>query len=348
MLIDRRELIRTSGLVPCLLHPLFRSKEARGAETFTENPTTEELVDQGTLDFWTTGVRQPSELFAKGLVSMAGPGPSEAAFVFYDRERGFQVATTVGDEGLPEKGDVEVLLRVQRFRPSKADTERFNDLKTGTLRIDLQQVQALSGLIEKLAWTAIAGVLPGPDGKLPPLQTMQFDSGPTWERLQRVALPGGAGFWTWNFFLQKKESVWGRIIDLFHEANKVVAPLMGLPAIALTALKAIDNFLGQLQAREKSEWLFKSTDMAVYGTREGKNKVPGLAVPLRKGDYVVVRQSELGQFQPALTDLEINQGLIVKKGTPAFKVFDSAIETLPDLTYLSASVASESKKLTCP
>ena len=48
-------------------------------------------------------------------------------------------------------------------------------------------------------------------------------------------MPDGIGFWTWNFFVKHKEGVWGNLLSFVHKSQLYV-PLLGLPAIAVSAL----------------------------------------------------------------------------------------------------------------
>lgn len=204
----------------------------------------EEEFDQATFDFWTSQVRKPSEDFlTKGIVTKAASDTPE--FVYYDPKGVFYPASDIPIKNLPDKGGVRVSFRVQGFRPSNTNIDQFNNLQSGSLRVDVKQTEPLPSLAEVLAWSAVAALVPKADGKLPALQDLEFRPGESWGRLQEIPLTNGLGFWSWNFFLKKKESVWGKLMKAFRVANKTVFPLLGFPAIAVTALTAVDRVVAR-------------------------------------------------------------------------------------------------------
>src|SRR5262245_22636190 len=202
-------------------------------------PSGQDEFDKQTLDFWTSKVRQPSDDFANGFISKS-PSSDVPEFVYFDAREGFKPAATINESTLPAKGAVKISFQVQGFRPSKANIDKFNDQRSGSLRVDVKQTAPLPGLAEALAWTAVAALLPNAEGKLPSLQNLGFKPGESWGKLQTIPLTNGLGFWSWNFFLKKKESIWGKLMKAFEVANKQIFPLLGLPAIAITALSAVD------------------------------------------------------------------------------------------------------------
>jgi hypothetical protein len=290
--------------------------------------------DQATFDFWTSKVRAPSENFAKGLISKGAT--DIPAFVYYDKD-GFQLASSIDEKTLLDKGGTKVSFRVQGFRPSNTSTQSFNNLQSGSLRVDLKQTVPLPNLAEVLAWTAVAAFLPTTADKLPALKDLQFNPGESWGHLQEIPLTNGLGFWSWNFFLKKKESVWGKLMKAFQVANKAVFPVLGLPAIAVTALTAVDRIVGYFQAQDNSNWLFKSVESPVYATKEAKDKI-GTGVALKTGNYLIIPQSQLSEFGKMKDSLEMKQGYLVKKGTGDFDVFDDAVKEIPAIDYISLAV----------
>jgi hypothetical protein len=312
--------------------------EAFVARAMAQAETAEEELDLETLKFWSDEVREPAELYSRGVTTRAAR-TEEPVFVYYDDTQGFQVASSTDSEDLPDSGHLDTLLRVERFRPSAADRKDYSKIKMGSLRIDLQQTEPMPGLVEVLAWSAVAALLPDSEGKLPALKQLSFDPGTAWGKLQRVPLEGGLGFWTWNFFLQKDPGIWGEIIEYFKMANKAVFPLLGLPAIALTALKAVDRVLGYIQSKKKSEWLLKSTAVPVFGTRKAADKVGGSGIALRTGRYLILPADHVGDFGKQRDKLKLtNQGLLVPKEADDFEAYEAADNVLPALRYISVYV----------
>lgn len=277
----------------------------------------------------------------------AGVAPStvansspQAAFVFYDPKLGFLPVTRMGNEGLLEKGDTAVTLDVQRLRPSVADRASFDRLQAGSLRIDFAQTSPLPGLAEKLAWTTLAGMYPDKQGKLPAVQELTFDPTTAWGQSQGIKLPGGGGLWRWNFFLQKKASRWGWLLETARKLSKPVSEVISMSGFAATALRDLDLIFAAVQAQDRTEWLLKSQPTYISTTQDQFQE--GHHLPLRSGRYIAVSESHLHLLESATTDgkeLELSvEGLIVPKGTSGLSVYLKERETLPDLSYLSINV----------
>lgn len=298
--------------------------------------------DQETFDFWTKVVRSPNEALTKGIQFM-GAAPPEPAFVYWDpTAKTFTPATEIDNKDLPASGDATVNVNVQRFRLSTADAQAFAGAQTGSLRIDVGQASPLPGLTEALAWSAVAAFVPKAAGQLPSLDKLSFDPGKTWNNPQSIPLPKGAGFWSWNFFLKKPEHLWGKFVRLFTTTGEVVFPLLGMPAIALTALKAVDKMLGYVQSAESSTWLLKSASKPVYATKAGQDQAGTDAIRLRTGTYLVMPENHLSKFGAARNGLEIrNGGYVVPQKTDSFQVIDAAQQAIPDVTYLAVSVSAQ-------
>jgi len=297
-----------------------------------------EAERQANFDFWTKEVRTPQEGGAKGV---GGAGP-RATIVFYDPQNGFLAGSDIDDKELADKGDLDVVINVDHIRPSTKDQQRFENLEGGSLRIDLQQATPLPTLAERLAWTAVAGFLPE-NKKLPALKEMTFDPGTTWGKLQTVPLPGGGGRWTWNFFLQRRQSRWMQIFDVIRRNKNLLIPIfgLGLPAIAITALNTVDSIVGEITKDERTDWLFKSPDSYFYATKEAKDSFEGTKIRLKRGMYVIVPSDQLSAFGKQAKDLVIKDGLIVPKNTTGLDVAEAAKNTLPEITYLTVGVKAD-------
>jgi len=297
-------------------------------------------LETDTMQFWDSQVRRPSELLAAGVRSrgVLTTASDQTEFLFFDPNEGLRLASAMEPEGLPARGIVQLTCRADQMRLSLADRDEFRRLKTGALRVDLQQVDAIPGLAEGLAWTAVTGLAPEPGVPRTQKSPALIEPGRTWGKLGRVPLHGGVGFWTWNCFLQSETGGWGRVLRTVRAARSVLIPELGLPAIALSSLKSLDLLFGSLQAADRSKWVFRSTDVALYGTREGRERIPGAAIPLKSGDYVIVRSGQLPQFKSLVEHVELKRGLIVPKGTSDFDVAQAETEVLPDVSYLTVSV----------
>ena len=297
-------------------------------------------ADPASYNFWTQQVRDP-DAAAEGNTRGIGPSAPRASFVYYDEHNGFVTGSDIGDDGLRDTGDLDIIVNVDHVRPSVADSGRFVNLEGGSLRIDLQQGIPLPGLAERLAWTSIAGFLPE-NKTLPALKEMTFDPGSTWGKLQTVPLPGGLGRWTWNFFLQKRKSRWMQVFDVIRKTAGTVAPIFGLgfPAIATTALSTVDALVGEITRDERTEWLFQSPDVTFYGTKHARDAFEGTKLRLKKGMYVIMPSDKLSLFAKQQSGLMIKDGLIVPKNTSSLEAEGAAKQTITDITYLTVGVTA--------
>ena len=322
----RRNFLNTVGLAsaaPMLLRAMsFDSQQTSAA-------------DQGALDFWTSDVRQPAG--GRGLFHEKSRITRRATFLFYGKESEFQPASEVSADDLPDDGDVGLVLRINSFRPSASDGVVVNDSKCSSLRLDLQQGVPLEGLTEPLAWTAVASMFTA-DKKFSDYRDFSFDPKSAWGKLPVVPLPSGIGFWTWNFFVQKHESLWGRVMKTFGQASNMMGSL-GLPGIAETALKAVDGLVGFLQSRESSDWLLQSVNIPFFGTKAGRARIPGRALPLKTGDYIVLAEEHASALI-GHKDLELVDGLLVPRRTTGRNLSAVAAEVLPQISYLCFSVST--------
>lgn len=246
-------------------------------------------------------------------------------------------------------GDVNININVARFRPSTDDTSTFNRIKSGSLRIDVSQQAPATAApgVGQLAWSAIAGLLPGGSGQLPNLSQLQFDTGVPWGNPNNIALTGGSGTWSWNFFLQKKASIWETVLGQVHNAIGGGAPsvlftVLGLPAISVTALGFVDKLVSYLTNASQEEWLFNSPNISVTATKHGASLNPN-TVRLKTGWYLVVPQAHAINI-PTDSSLKItNAGCVVGQSTADLNQYNDAPTRIPGMTYLSIYVQATAK-----
>src|SRR5579864_2472954 len=185
----------------------------------SENQQQPSSVDQSVVNFWTSEVRKPSENFAQGIVAMGGPA-YQPAFVHYKSAGQFEASSQIDSTDIPDKGQVNIKLHVERFRPSSASKSLFANTQSGSLRLDLKQTIPLPDLPEALAWTAVAAFLPKANSnQFGDLKDLTFDPGVSCGQLQQVPLTNGLGFWSWNFFLKPRDSFLGKMMTLFRKAD---------------------------------------------------------------------------------------------------------------------------------
>src|SRR5271165_4774621 len=285
MHVSRRSVLGSLASLGALPAHAMPALFANLAQASQQEPGQSAAQSQANNEFWIENIRNPESGASRSISPDSAP---RAVFVYFDPAHGFVTGSDIGDGALPDRGDAQVLVNVDHIRTSLNDQKRFANLEGGSLRIDMQQQAALPSLAERLAWTAIAAILPQ-NKTLPPLKDMTFDPGTTWGKLQTVPLPGGGGRWTWNFYLQHRKSRWMQLFDTLRSGVGLASQIfgVGLPAIAITALITVDKIVAGLTRDSNSEWLFQSSDTYIYTTKEARDSFEGSKLRLKHGMYVV-------------------------------------------------------------
>ncbi len=295
-------------------------------------------------------------LFKKPDAAGANPsGASDRLIDYYHyytdpktKDVSLRLATSIDpSELLDHEGDITASIAVNGFHMAGEDRDTFDKLQSAQLRIDTVQNQSLMPeYLDTMAWMSLAGLFPDSSGKLPPLEDLSFDPSKGSQKMSSMVLPGGSGQVAVNLSMTHKESTFYTIIkNLTNEVGRF-SPLIGLPAISVAALKGFCNLYGAMEQR--TTFLLNSMPKAAYATQlaraaaqtsSGLNLVPG--------DYVLVPNAHSAELTPYLDKLEMRQGYLVPKGSPATtSVYDLAASTKPDITYLSTNIGL--KPLTTP
>ena len=287
----------------------------------------------------------PAGVHGRGLIhkSTADTGSGDLArqidFFHYTKDKRLQYANTIeAKDMLDHVGDITASVNVSGFRLAGEDREQFDKLQSAQLRIDVLQSKSLMNILDPMAWTSLAALFPDKSGKLPPMQDLSFDPATTWEQMQKIVLPGGVGKWAVNLSMAHKESQFVSILKTLTTEVSRFAPILGLPAISMTALKGFCSLYGAFEQR--TTFLLNSFPQLAFATqaaREESQTQQGLN--LLTGDYILVPHSYTAQLTPYLDKLEMRQGYLVSKDAPAnTSVFDLATNLKPDITYLSANI----------
>jgi len=250
-----------------------------------------------------------------------------------------QATSITADELLDHPGDITASVAVNGFRMAGDDRQTFDQLQSAQLRIDVVQAQSLMPeYLDTMAWMSLAGLFPDKTGKLPPLEDLSFDPATTAQKTKQMVLPGGSGQMAVNLSMTHKDSLLFTIIKNLNTEVGRFAPLIGLPAISVTALNGFCTLYGAMEQR--TTFLLNSMPRPAYATQlarqlaqtsQGLNLVPG--------DYVLVPNSFSAELTPYLDKLDLQQGYLVPKGSPSSaSVYDLAAALKPDITYLSASI----------
>jgi hypothetical protein len=184
---------------------------------------------------------------------------------------------------------------------------------------------------------SLAALFPDKRGKLPPLQNLSFDPASTGDKMQQIVLPGGSAQMAINLSMAHKDSTFLSVIKLMTTEVDKFSPVLGLPAISVTALKGFCSLYGAME--QKTTFLLNSMPVRAFATQLARQDAQTQqGMNMVAGDYVLVPHSYTEQLVPYLDKLEMRQGYLVPKGSPATtSVYDLAVQVKPDITYLSAS-----------
>ena len=274
----------------------------------------------------------------------AAPGRLVDYYHYYTdpdtKESTLRLATSIkANELLDHDGDITASVNVNGFRMAGEDRQKFDQLQSAQLRIDVVQTQSMMpDYLDTMAWMSLAGLFPDKTGKLPPLQDLSFDPAAASQKMKQMVLPGGAGQMAVNLSMAHKDSTFLNIMKTLTNEVGRFSPLLGLPAISVTALKGFCSLYGAMEQR--TTFLLNSMPRPTYATqasREAAQTQQGLN--LVPGDYALIPNVYAAEITPYLDKLEMRQGYLVPKGSPeTTSVYDLATALKPDITYLTASI----------
>ena len=240
------------------------------------------------------------------------------------------------------KGDITANIAVNGLHMAQEDRAQFQSLQSAQLRIDVVQTKSLmQNLLDPMSWTSLAGLFPGNNsGQLPPMQNLSFNPGSASNSMaaKQVVLPGGSGQWAVNLSMVHKESTFGSVLQMVCGAVGKFAPIVGLPAISVTALQGFSQLYGAFEQR--TTFLLNSFPQLAFATQQARAGAgTSQGFNLVAGDYILVPHAYTSQLTPALDNLEVRQGYLVPKGSPTnTSIYDIALGIKPDITYLSANI----------
>ncbi len=238
------------------------------------------------------------------------------------------------DELYPDPGDVAVTMNVTGMRLSHTDRLKFRSTQSAQLRIDLAQDKPMLNLADKLAWAAVAAVFIS-EGKMPPLQDMSFAP----ESTRDMVMPGGTGLLGVNVSMTHRASRFYQILQSVVKEIGRFAPVVGLPAISMTALNEFNRFYGAIEQR--TTFLFQTTaPQRVFATRPARDEAQTTAgMNLVSGDYILVPQQDVAGLQPRLAEFKLVSGYLVPKDAlEGQSVYQLADNMTPDVSYIAVNL----------
>ena len=343
----RRDFVKQALATGALSGAFASPAAAKAVANFlTQTGEAAPAISQKQAEFWTafadsTGVEavQLGPVRLRGKAAGGDPGRAPI-FLNYTKSAGFRSVSDIqASELLAHDGDVNMGVNVAAFHAAEADAKLFENLQSSQFRVDVIQKKAVLDFLDPMAWTAIAAMFPQKNGKMPKLQDTGFDPGATWQKMQSMRLPGGTGRWAFNFTLQGKESLFSQIL---REASTEIgrfSPVIGLPAISVGALSAFTSFYAMVHP-PSSKSVFQHMPVDVFATAPAwTSRTSSVGLPLTSGDYVLVPASQYDKMKSELPKLELQQGFVVPKNTPADDVLNVAADPakVPDVTYVTVT-----------
>jgi hypothetical protein len=289
--------------------------------------------------FW--GSFTDTDTHARGLFHKA-PGTDsdrQVNFMHYS-PAGLRYSEQIETSELPDyQGDVSASVNVGGVRLSTEDRAKFAELRSAQLRIDLLQGQRMYDMIDPLAWMALAAIFPDKGGQLPPLQNLSFDPATSMQNMQKIVLPGGLAHLAVNVSMMHRESPFWAVLNALAQDTAKLAPILGLPAISVTALSGFSKLYGLLENR--TTFLFQARPTIAYTTQDARSKAQNttIGMNLPAGDYVLVPQAHTEELKPHLEKMKLVSGYLVPKDAPtSSSVYEQALNAKPDISYVTIHI----------
>jgi hypothetical protein len=325
--------------------------------------------DQQSFDFWSGFLDHTASPTVVSQGQSRGKGAitsddAEPVFLHFGSQ-GFNNAAELDSSNMVSDGDVVVSVNTSAIKVAERDQATFDRLQNAQLRVDVAQKKSILPVIEAMAYTAVSGMLPsgqkkssgssggssksgnstakssssGKSGGSGSVQNVAIESDPTWQKMQSIILPGGEGRWALNLEAQKKDSLFYKVMQLLVKNSGQFFPMIGLPGIAVSALQSFNVLYGAIHSEPVS--IIKSPPIRVFATQEALQSTgaPGAAngILLQSGTYVLIPANQAPDSSD-LKSLTVVQGRIVPQNTRADQVDSAALDTLPDVTYVTFDV----------
>jgi hypothetical protein len=315
-------------------------------------------LDSDAYNFWAGFLDSDAEpITAAGTQSRGKGGGSNAdeetqpVFLHYGAE-GFRNAAELDPSKLVPEGDVMVSMSTSTIKLRSDDQAIFRNLQNAQIRVDVAQKAAILPILEASVYTVVAGMRSlesrasaASKGGTPPkkqnstVQDISISSDAAWQKMQNIPLPGGMGRWALNLEAQKKDSLFGKVLQVLVKEVGLFVPVIGLPGIAVSALESFNRLYGALHAQPVS--IMKGNPLPVFATQEAiqKTGAPGAAkgIQLQNGTYILIPAK---QSPPSdqLKSFTVTQGRVVPPNTPIEELDTVAADTLKDVSYVTFDV----------
>lgn len=313
--------------------------------------------DSDAYNFWAGFLDSDAEPISAAHVQNRGKGASpnddqetQPVFLHYGTE-GFTNAVELDSSKLLPDGDVMVSMSTSTIKLRPEDQAMFQKLQNAQLRVDVAQKSAILPILEASVYTVVAGMRSfkaktssaskGATGsqKQSSVQDVSISSNAAWQKMQSIPLPGGEGRWALNLEAQKRDSLFGKVLQVLVKESELFVPVIGLPGIALSALESFNRLYGAMHAEPVS--IMKGNPVRVFATKEAiqKSGAPEAAkgIQLQNGTYVLISAKQLPPADQ-LKNLSVIQGRVVPPKTPIEELDKVAADTLKDVSYVTFDV----------
>lgn len=275
---------------------------------------------------------------------------TQPVFLHYGTE-GFKNAAELDPKKLIPDGDVMVSVNTSTIKIRSEDQATFQKLQNAQIRVDVAQKSAILPILEAMVYTVVAGMRSEDSKKASSghtaaaakpkvtIQSISIASDATWQKMQNIALPGGEGRWGFNLEAQKKDSLFGKVLQNLVKEVGLFVPMLGFPGIAVSALQSFNLLYGAMHAQPVS--IMKGNPLRVFATQEAiqKTGAPGsvTGIQLQSGTYLLVPANQLPPADQ-LKNLTVSQGRVVPPNTAIEELDAVAGDTLKDVTYVTFEV----------
>jgi hypothetical protein len=312
--------------------------------------------DADAYNFWAAFLSSDAE----PITSSAGQARGKRSGLTADNENqpiflhhgteGFKNAAELDPSQLAPEGDVMISVNTSTIKSGLEDQAIFEKLQNAQLRVDIAQKTAILPIVEAMAYTVVAGMRSvqsqatsaqkgaATKPKIT-IQNVSLDSDTAWQKMQNIPLPGGEGRWAFNLEAQKKDSLFGKVLQNLLKETGLFAPVIGLPGIVMSALQSFNLLYGAMHAQPVS--IMKGNPVRVFATQEAYQKTgaPGsvTGILLQSGTYIVIPAKQLPPPKQ-LDELTVMQGRVVPPKTSIEALDAVAADTLKDVTYATFDV----------
>ncbi len=321
--------------------------------------------DAQSYNFWSgfTAKSGRSAVIGTGQTRGARADQTQPVFLHHGPD-GFRNAALLDQTKLIEEGDVMVSVNTSAVKIGEDDQQTFERVQNAQLRVDLAQKTAIIPVIEAMSYTIVGAMRPkaksasaskasasksssksGSSSSSSTVQNISVTSDAAWQKMQSIPLPAGEGRWALNLEAQKKDSLFGKVLENLVKEGGQFAPAIGLPGIAMTALNSFNTLYGALHAEPVQ--VIKSNPVRVFATQEalestGSSAAEIGAVLLQPGTYILMSAGQ-APTDEQLKNLTLAQDRIVnvKDAKLTGDDLDDAaadVDILKNVTYVTFDV----------